>query len=46
MNGKAEFTEDQLNAADVNGDGEVDVNDAILVYAYVNGKITKFPVEK
>ena len=46
VNGKAEFTEDQLNAADVNGDGEVDVNDAILVYAYVNGKITKFPVEK
>ncbi len=46
VNGKVEFTEDQLNAADVNGDGEVDVTDAILVYAYVNGKTTKFPIEE
>ena len=40
------FGEATVIFGDVNGDQEVDVNDAILVYAYVNGKITKFPVEK
>lgn len=37
--------EEQLEAADVNGDGEVDVTDAILVYGYVNGKVEQFPAE-
>jgi len=45
VKGKNTFTEEQLEAADVNGDGEVDVTDAILVYGYVNGKVEQFPAE-
>ena len=40
------YTEEQLKAADVNGDGKVDIKDAILVYARVNRKINQFPIEK
>ena len=46
VNRKTTFTEDQLRAADVNGDGTVNIKDAILVYAYVNRKISTFPIEE
>ena len=44
-NGKTTFTEDQLAAADVNGDGVVNHFDAAMIYGFYNGKITKFPAE-
>lgn len=39
LNGKSEFTENQLSASDVNGDGKVDAKDALKLYAYINNKI-------
>ena len=41
-NKKLTLTEDQLAAADVNGDGKVNNVDAALIYAYHNKKLTKF----
>ena len=38
----AEFIE---GAADVNGDGEIDSVDAVLILKFKAGTITKFPVE-
>ena len=46
VNGVYEFTEEQKKAADVTGDGDIRTIDAAFIYAYVNGRIQQFPVEK
>ncbi|MEA4966086.1 MAG: dockerin type I repeat-containing protein [Oscillospiraceae bacterium] len=45
LNGSAEFTAAQKQAADVSGDGKINARDALLIYQYVNGGITSFPAE-
>ena len=40
-----ELTEGQIAAADVNGDGSVNMTDVSLILQYINGVITQFPVE-
>jgi len=42
--GGFDFSPEQQARADVNGDGEIDVEDATMVMAYVNGEISTFPV--
>ena len=42
----AELTDEQKLAADVNGDGVVDILDSALIQKYAAGKIDKFPIEK
>ena len=44
-NERRELSQAQLLAADVNGDGEVDMMDANMIVAYYNEKIDRFPVE-
>lgn len=43
--GLVEFDEEQIGAADVNGDGEIGLEDAILILRYVLGIIESFPIE-
>ena len=44
-NGEQEATAEQLTAADVDGDGEITPLDAVLIYAFCNGELSKFPVQ-
>jgi hypothetical protein len=39
------LTNDQKKAADVNGDGKLDIRDVVLVMRKALGLIDKFPVE-
>ena len=39
-------TDTQKKAAEVNGDGIIDISDAMMVCQYYLGNIAKFPVEK
>ena len=39
-----ELTEEQLAAADLDGDGEISMDDAALLIRYCNGLIDSFPV--
>lgn len=39
------FSSEQLIAADVDGDGEITIDDAMYIQYYVNGFIDVFPVE-
>ncbi len=43
--GKLELTQNQMLAAEVNGDGELDAKDALNILKYAVGKIAEFPVE-
>ena len=40
------IADEQLAAADVNGDGKVNASDAALIYRYVNNKLDAFPAEQ
>ena len=44
-NGEIEASEEQLKAADVDGDGEVDAMDAELIYGYCKGRLKEFPAD-
>ena len=39
------LTEKQKNVVDLDGNGEVNAKDALLILKYAVGKIKKFPIE-
>ena len=41
----AEMTEQEILAADVNGDGEVSMKDYVYILQFIRGDITEFPAK-